>query len=356
MAWGRIKNFLFGGSLIEPAPTTEASDQQQVDNAWLDSFIARMDNKLRNSDIDRLTRMIDNSIQTAKGSVSIQTRGGEAAFAWKKLQELQKILLESTNPNDSFVANAGHALSAIEHETTRLAAEYETSVPGRSEVFAKFPLKKQCELLGIPVDVLKLDRIEGQWLVHGNAHKRPENAALAHFQAEGWVGVACEGSAVLMLMKASCLDNLASLNTFGSRADACMRFFEAQCIIHRDHAPEIVRDIERASEAIIRANLAEITAQPDYHSIYPMMDADALMAVWHALTPSGLATFARNMFDDPSYRAGWPDLTVAREGKVRFVEVKTTDKLHASQRDVILGILQPSGADVQVMQIKPAHH
>ena len=157
-------------------------------------------------------------------------------------------------------------------------------------------------------------------------------------------------------MKAACLDHLASINTFGSRADACMRFFEAQCIIHRDHAPEIVSDIEQASEAVVRTNLAEIAAQPDYLTIYPMMDADALIAVWHAITPSELATFARRIFDDPSFRAGWPDLTVAREGKVRFVEIKTTDKLHASQRDVILGILQPSGADVRVMQIKPARH
>ena len=240
-------------------------------------------------------------------------------------------------------------------ETDRLAAEYsapESGMFGRSEAFLKMPLSRQCETLGIPFDAVAMERAQRQWFVFGTAHKRPEDAALARFQEQGWNGTACEGSAVLMLMKAACLDYLAKVNTFGNREDACMRFFEAQCIIHRKQSTAIIGEIERAGKATVQANLAEIMSQPRYSTIYPAIDAEALIAIWQAITPTQLASLASRIFDDPGYRAGWPDLTLARGNEVMFVEVKTTDKLHASQRDVILEILKPMGANVRVLRLK----
>jgi hypothetical protein len=61
--------------------------------------------------------------------------------------------------------------------------------------------------------------------------------------------------------------------------------------------------------------------------------------------------FMRNPYD---FRAGWPDLTIARENELRFVEVKTTDKLHSSQKNTITEVLKPWGASVSVLQIKAA--
>lgn len=215
-------------------------------------------------------------------------------------------------------------------------------------------LQRQCEQLGLALEVVKLERSAIGWIVNGVAHKRPEDAALAHLAAQGWVGVACEGAAVLMLMKAACLDHLARVNTFGSRADACTRYFEAQAMIHKDRAAGIIADIERADERTIRANLLEITSQPTLAVHYPPMKLEALVVVWRAITPALLARFAGHIFEDFGYRAGWPDLTVSLDGALVFVEVKTTDRLHRSQFDVIRGILQPSGAAVRVLQIKPA--
>lgn len=338
MAWDRIRQFLFGEPHAPPADPVEPTDQQQVE------MIAAM--------AQRMVDVVNESMRIAHDSKNIETRRSRIGVSRERLVQLQELAEQYPFIKVQQLAEVECDLAKIDEATDQMEGPQGAELAA----FLKLPLSLQCKALDMPLEVITLQRCGGQWIVAGVPHKRPEDAALAHLRSNGWEGLACEGTAVLMLMKAACLDHLARINTFGSRADACMRFFEAQCIIHRDNAPEIVRDIEQATEAVVRTNLAEIVAQPDYLTIYPMMDADALIGVWHAITPSGLATFARRIFDDPSFRAGWPDVTIAREGNVRFVEVKTTDKLHASQRDVILGILQPSGADVRVIQIKPARH
>ena len=83
------------------------------------------------------------------------------------------------------------------------------------------------------------------------------------------------------------------------------------------------------------------------------MHEEGLVAIWHALPKGQLARYAGYILKDFGYRAGWPDLTLVKGNDVMFVEVKTTDKLHASQRDVILDILSPSNADVRVIRLKP---
>ena len=41
---------------------------------------------------------------------------------------------------------------------------------------------------------------------------------------------------------------------------------------------------------------------------------------------------AKKFSEDPyTYRSGWPDLIIVKGKEVKFIEVKTTDKLHKSQ-------------------------
>lgn len=225
--------------------------------------------------------------------------------------------------------------------------------------FLKLSLDKQCDELKISLETLLLDYANDHWMVHGVKYARPESAALAQFRTTHWVGTDCEGTAVLMLMKAACLDYLASVNTFSCREDACIRYFEAQCIIHREKSKDIISEIERADETTVRSNLSEIIAQPRYSTIYPAMEVDTLIAIWKAMTSSWLAHYASLLLVDSSLRAGWPDLTLARGDALLFIEVKTSDKLHASQHKILTSILGPSGANVSVLRIKrhpPAQH
>jgi hypothetical protein len=187
----------------------------------------------------------------------------------------------------------------------------------------------------------------------GMAFAKPEPAAFAYFKSLGFDGTYCEGTGPLMLMKCACLDYLFEVNTFKSREDACMRYFEAQCKIHEDKSTRIVEEITSATEATIRQNFREVSQVPRYSTLYPAISEDGLIAIWYALTPAGLARLAQAFTVAPyDRRAGWPDLTIANGAEVRFVEIKTTDRFHASQKQTIEEMLLPCGASVSAMQIR----
>lgn len=114
--------------------------------------------------------------------------------------------------------------------------------------FLKLSLPKQCDALSLPLAIIQLERSNGQWIAAGVNYKRPEEAALAHLESFGWQGVACEGKAILLLMKASCLDQLASVNIFGSREDSAVRTFESQVSTHRTHQEVILSAIQSADK------------------------------------------------------------------------------------------------------------
>jgi hypothetical protein len=52
------------------------------------------------------------------------------------------------------------------------------------------------------------------------------------------------------------------------------------------------------------------------------------------------------------YRSGWPDLTVIEDGEVSFIEIKTTDLLHASQLRFAEEIAKPLGFSCSIIQLK----
>jgi hypothetical protein len=229
-----------------------------------------------------------------------------------------------------------------------------TGLDPARDSFLALSLVDQCRILQIPLERISLNRVGSEWSLGGVNYRKPEAASLAFFEQQGHIGTCCEGAAPLMIMKCASLDYLSDVNTFGSRDDACMRLFEAQCFIHAENANRIVDAIAGSTERTVRANFREIVSQPHYLSVYPVMDEDALAAIWRAATPVGLANLARALLSDPyKYRAGWPDLTLARADELRFVEIKTKDRLHSSQRTVIGAILKPWGASVSVMQVMP---
>jgi hypothetical protein len=326
---------------------------QESEDKWVDDFLAECKTSIGKGLADDLKRIIDIAIQTSGASLSIESRRANLALARGKLEDLRRLLPDEPGSRATYIAEAESALSTIEHETERLASQYSEGGSARGGAFLRASLTMQCDALKVPLEVIKVERREGQWIVSGTAHKRPENAALSHYQSQGWIGTACEGSAVLMLMKAACLDYLAKVNPFGRQA-ACTNYFEAQCSVQQNHRTQILDEITRTGEDSLRANLLEIVAQPEYAVLYPAMEVDALIGIWRTMTPVLLSRFAGHIFDDFGNRAGWPDLTLARGSDLLFVEVKTTDKLHASQRDVILGILQPTGTGVRVLRLKPS--
>lgn len=225
---------------------------------------------------------------------------------------------------------------------------------GKRDPFLTAPLNVQCEGLGIPLAILPMPRAAACWHCSGMAFPKPEPAAFAHFESLGFKGNFCEGSAPLMLMKCAALDYLAEANLFHDRSDACLRYFEAQCTILVGSSNRIVEAVRNATTDSMHRHFAEIRGHAMYPTLYPEMSIEGLLAAWNALGGSGWARIAEAFITDPyTFRAGWPDLSLANEADLRFVEVKTSDRLHTNQQVTISKLLVPLGLKVSVLKLIP---
>lgn len=182
-------------------------------------------------------------------------------------------------------------------------------------------LDNQCRELDLPLEEIQLD-YEG----------RPEPALLNHYESLGYVGSFIEGYTFFTVLKALMLDKLAALNTFDDRNDACTRYLEAQLTIHKDKVDEIIDSIENTSKKRYLSNLKEIFSQPFIQSEHPNLSFECCIALFDAIDTQLFVDVANKFSEDPyTYRSGWPDLIIVKGKEVKFIEVKTTDKLHKSQ-------------------------
>lgn len=197
---------------------------------------------------------------------------------------------------------------------------------GWKQAVVLLPLERQCAELGIGY----------QRLADVHVSDEPEIDAWRYFSSLGWVGGSCEGGPILLLIRSAALDVLAQFNTFSSRQDACTRFTEAQFTILKDRASDILEAIRNSTQASVIAGFEEIYESSLVQEWYPRLSKEVMAPLFAAIGAKGLAAIAEALFDDPySYRSGWPDLTLARGSEMKWLEVKTTDKLHLSQVNTI---------------------
>lgn len=206
-------------------------------------------------------------------------------------------------------------------------------------------LPAQCEQLEIPIRAINGLKYEGD----------PERAVWLRLKEEGYEGSYCEGGAVLIIIRAAALDVLARLNAFGSREDACSRFTEAQLTIHETRIPEITAAIEEASLDSVLRNFHEIYRSQMVQEAYPELTDSGIGALFNAIGPKRLKKIAEAIAENPyQYRAGWPDLTMAKGDEMLWAEVKTTDKLHMSQIITIGRMKSLLPGDVCVFHVRSA--
>ena len=192
-----------------------------------------------------------------------------------------------------------------------------------------------------------------QWrLAEQSPFSGVEEAALRHFEAEGWAGAASEGGLILTLLKAASFPALGARN-----ADTFVEALYAQNVAFdedRFDPDAMIRDIERASLDQIERNWRIIAATAgDTPAYYPTVRWHQVEGLYRHLGMARLAEIARIFSTAPyDFRAGWPDLTLWRDGEVRFVEVKAPgDQLHASQSRLITKLLVPLGLRTGLAEI-----
>lgn len=221
-----------------------------------------------------------------------------------------------------------------------------------SDTFGK-TLSSQSDALGWPRLQLRVAKVGAStWRNPIGVEGGPEAVALSMICRPGERGSFCEGDSVKVLMKAACFGLLVKHNMFHDRVDAARRYFEAQCTILVERRSEIVGAIRSSSADAVAASLSEILATAPAAACNMPLDASFMLELYEHLGADGLAAIAEVFAQRPyDYRAGWPDLTLAGEDGVRFVEIKTTDRFHESQVRFARDIAAPLGLRCEVVQL-----
>lgn len=211
---------------------------------------------------------------------------------------------------------------------------------------AAMSLKKQCAHLEIELTIK-------EW----EANSRPEIFVYENFRESGWIGTYCEGVGVGTAIKALCLDELTKASPFygtciDAREDACLKGVAVLSQLTSDQLNRVIKEMSEISEIKYVSAFSEICSYSFIKDFYPDITVDfavALYAVWSKEQFKRVAVWLSEEF---KHRNGWPDLTLIRGGEIKFVEVKTSDKLHYSQIVTIPNLLKVASADISVVQLR----
>lgn len=121
-------------------------------------------------------------------------------------------------------------------------------------------------------------------------------------------------------------------------------------------APErLITTVSNATRRQIERNWKVIAASAgNSPAYYPNVREHHVTGLFDALGPGRLAEIATVFATAPyDLRAGWPDLTLWQDRKVKFVEVKgPSDSFHASQSRLISKLLLPLGFEVSLAEVR----
>jgi len=219
-------------------------------------------------------------------------------------------------------------------------------------------IKRQGARLGLPVDELDAHSLRDsggktRWVNRSGQSVKPELLALEYYTNDGWRGSWCEGGTLNLAMKSAVLPFLIKHNSFGDPTDAIERYFEAQCEILRDRHGDLLTQIEIATRDQMLNMGTRLLADSFVQSAYPCVTLSGILALWEVLGQETFLRITEVFLEDPyRFRAGWPDLTLVRENSVRFVEIKTTDTLRASQIAIVEHFARPIGLDFRVCHVR----
>lgn len=201
---------------------------------------------------------------------------------------------------------------------------------GRTRATEWLSLEDQCKCLGLE---LKKVTIKKQ-------NKQVEKDALIHFRERNWDGLNCEEAPILTLLKAATVDILiedvskesAYGNKLGVFLEALLVRWPQTASTPFERRQLFLGALRNASETQICDAFSRFRDKDLRKKKCPEFDAEFLVKLYHALTPEVIAKLGEILSENPyAYRAGWPDLTLVREGDVAFREIKTSDRLRLSQ-------------------------
>lgn len=298
-------------------------------------------------------QQIDEWLNRAQRVSKLHSKRGDLSLCQSRLARAKARAGDLVVPELSLM---GERILQLELQVREMEAA-EGHLEAEKHRLERLSLNAQCAALSIPVHTIPLEKSREGWRADGRIYRKPERAVYALLANEGYSGGWIEGQSIQLLMHAAVLDYALAHYPDNKRYgdDMLLRTqFHAVADQMHEHAEELVRTIELATRPVVAHRLEQLLAMAN--SVIDLdTSAAALMALWDGLGSAGIAKLAHPLVRDPWYfRVGWPNLTVVRDGNLRFIEVKTTDTLMASQLDTIRELLLPAGSDVSVVRLVPA--
>jgi hypothetical protein len=187
-----------------------------------------------------------------------------------------------------------------------------------------------------------------------------ERAVLSHFEREGWRGFAGEGGLLLNLIKCMSFADL----PLHHRLSYVEAIYAQNIAFENEKVPvkRLLGALLQATPAQVQRNFALMldrgpfttarsgvtsTSTGSVLDYFPGLESwmllELLDVAGHDLLHRIASVFARDPYE---FRRGWPDVTMWKEGRLRFVEVKAPgDKLGASQKTIAANFAGPLGLD-----------
>lgn len=193
-----------------------------------------------------------------------------------------------------------------------------------------------------------------------------ETAVLDHYRNDGWRGYSGEGGLILNLIKAMSFPKI----DISNRSTFIEALYAQNVSFQRDRfeVAWLLQNVKDATPRQIKNNF-EIMASRKAHTInygsftstcngsmldhFPNLELYMFLELFDALGRDKLFDVASIFSSNPySYRNGWPDITIWKNGEVKFFEVKAPgDKLHNSQKAIINTFLKPLGLDFALVDV-----
>jgi hypothetical protein len=198
---------------------------------------------------------------------------------------------------------------------------------------------------------LEMGRSKKEWKHPSNGKwVLVENAVLGHYESEGWKGYAKEGGLILNLIKSMSFPEVDLRN----RATYIEALYAQNVSFDEDRfdVSWLLDNVRQATKKRIKKNFKIMASSKEYKwfgggvsssdstsmlDFFPGLEEWMFIELFEALGNEKLFEIAGNFSADPyQYRKGWPDLTIWKDGRVRFLEVKSPgDQIHKSQRVII---------------------
>jgi hypothetical protein len=229
---------------------------------------------------------------------------------------------------------------------------------GYIAALTQISLQKQCELLGIPLIMVDYEK----------SHS-PEKDAVKYYEEQKWQGFHCEGKLIFDVITSIFISALKpiALEIFKTEDEAEYQIFNMN----------IFQKLSRKVGDITNSKIESISVEEliNHYSIYrswyapeflnrvrpnfhfegleefaPRFEKETIAKTFQIFGTSNLKIIAELIFDRLIPRKGWPDLVLLSDNNFKLVEVKRTDKMHASQL-VTLPKLIERGLNVEICKI-----